>query len=119
MLEDGLLLVVATSAGDELSALLNQAGVADLIEVAATSDDAEKSKPDADIVQAALAKASIGAHEAIMLGDTPSDIGAASAAGVGTVALRCGGWWKDADLAGAIGIYDDPADLLSRWPLVG
>jgi phosphoglycolate phosphatase-like HAD superfamily hydrolase len=117
MLADGLVLVVATSAGDELGALLKQAGLADLIEVAATSDDAEKSKPDADIVQAALAKAGIGAHQAIMLGDTPYDIQAARSAGVGTVALRCGGWWKDADLAGAIGIYDDPADLLSRWPL--
>ena len=117
MLADGLILVVATSAGDELSALLKQAGLADLIEVAATSDDAEKSKPDADIVQAALAKAGIEAHHAIMLGDTPYDIQAASAAGVGTVALRSGGSWKDPDLAGAIGIYDDPADLLSRWPL--
>jgi len=116
MLANGLVLVVATSAGDELGALLKQAGLADLIEVAATSDDAEKSKPDADIVQAALAKAGIEAHQAIMLGDTPYDIQAASAAGVGTVVLRCGGWWKDADLAGAIGIYDDPADLLSRCP---
>ena len=117
LLADGLVLVVATSAGDELSALLNQAGLADLIEVAATSNDAAKSKPDADIVQAALAKAGIAANVAVTLGDTPYDIQAASAAGVGTVALRCGGWWKDADLAGAIGIYDDPADLLSRWAL--
>jgi HAD superfamily hydrolase (TIGR01509 family) len=117
MLADGLVLVVATSAGDELTALLKQAGLADLIEAAATSHDAKRSKPDADIVQAALAKAGLEAHEAIMLGDTPYDIQAARAAGVGTVALRCGGWWKDADLAGAIGIYDDPADFLSRWPL--
>lgn len=117
MRADGLVLVVATSAGDELCALLEQARVADLIEVAATSEDAEKSKPDPDIVQAALAKAGVEAHQAIMLGDTPYDIQAARGAGVGTVVLRCGGWWKDADLAGAIGIYNDPADLLSRWPL--
>ena len=62
-------------------------------------------------------KRGIEAHQAIKLGETRYDIQAASAAGVGTVALRCGGWWKDADLAGAVGIYDDPADLLARWPL--
>jgi phosphoglycolate phosphatase-like HAD superfamily hydrolase len=100
-----------------LNGLLEQAGLADLIDVPATADDAEKSKPDPDIVQAALAKTGIEAHQAIMLGDTPYDIQAARAEGVGTVALRCGGWWKDVDLAGAIGIYDDPAELLSRWPL--
>jgi hypothetical protein len=30
------------------------------------------------------------------------------------VAVRCGGW-GDADLKGAIRIYDDPADLLARF----
>lgn len=30
------------------------------------------------------------------------------------VALRCGGW-GDSDLAGAIAIYDDPADLWRRY----
>ena len=32
----------------------------------------------------------------------------------GPVALCCGGW-SDTDLAGAVAIYDDPADLLSRY----
>jgi phosphoglycolate phosphatase-like HAD superfamily hydrolase len=96
--------------------LLKQAGVADLIDLAATSEDAENSKPDADIVHAALAKAGVGAHEAVMVGDTPYDIQAARAAGVRAVCLRCGGWWKDEDLACAIAIYDDPAELLSKWP---
>lgn len=116
MLADGLALVVATSAGDELGALLEQAGVSDLIRIAATSSDAQKSKPDADIVRAALVKAGLDAQRAVMLGDTPYDIQAARSAGVGTVALRCGGWWSDQDLAGAIAIYDDPEQLLSRWP---
>ena len=30
------------------------------------------------------------------------------------IALRCGGW-GDADLKGALAIYDDPADLLENY----
>ena len=43
-----------------------------------------------------------------MIGDTPYDIEAATRAGVETIAFRCGGW-KDADLRGAVAIYDGPA----------
>ena len=55
MLGERAALVVATSAKeDEVHALLEQAGVADLIQLASSADDAERSKPDPDIVQAAL-----------------------------------------------------------------
>ncbi len=50
-----------------------------------------------------------------MLGDTPYDIEAAARAGVPTIALRCGGWWDDQALGGAVAIYNDPADLLSQY----
>jgi hypothetical protein len=40
-------------------------------------------------------------------------ITAASRAGVRSIALRCGGWWTDADLAGAAAIFDDPRALLA------
>jgi HAD superfamily hydrolase (TIGR01509 family) len=107
----GLRVVVATSSnGKELSALLRQAGVADLIERATSSDDGA-SKPDPDIVGAALAEGRLAPDEAVMIGDTPYDIEAARRAGVRTIALRCGGWWNDAALAGAVAIYDDPAAL--------
>ena len=48
-----------------------------------------------------------------MIGDTPYDIEAATAAGVRCIAFRCGGW-ADKDLDGAIAIYDGPWDLLAR-----
>jgi len=109
----GMKRVIATSAsGSELTALLKQAGVEDLIEEAATSSDAEASKPDPDIVVAALAKAGVAADRAVMLGDTPYDIQSAAKAGVATIALRCGGFWKDRDFAGAAAIHDDPQALL-------
>jgi phosphoglycolate phosphatase-like HAD superfamily hydrolase len=84
--------------------------VADLIGRATSSDDGA-SKPDPDIVRAALEQAKLPPHEALMVGDTPYDIEAARRAGVKTIALRCGGWWDDAALAGAVAIYDDPASL--------
>lgn len=114
--EDGIKVVIATSAkGQELQALLRQAGVEDLIEEATTSDNAAQSKPDPDIVHAALQRAGVQPVEAMMVGDTPYDVEAARAAGVDTIALRCGGWWDDAALAGAVALYDDPAALVRAW----
>jgi HAD superfamily hydrolase (TIGR01549 family) len=111
----GLELVVATSAReDEVEALLEQTGVADLIEAASSADDAERSKPDPDIVQAALHAVGRPASHSLMIGDTPYDVEAAVRARVPIIALRCGGWDDDA-LAGAAGIYDDPADLLAHF----
>ncbi|MDP9043716.1 MAG: HAD family hydrolase [Pseudomonadota bacterium] len=110
---DGLALVVATSSSkEELGPLLEQAGVDDLITCSATSDDARHSKPDPDIVQAALEKAGLRPGEVILLGDTPYDIDAAAAAGVATVALRGDRWWNDDALRGAVAIYDHPGHLL-------
>lgn len=112
----GLELVVATSAKeDEVGALLEQAGVADLIEAAASADDAERSKPDPDIVLAALRAVRRPASHSVMIGDTPYDVEAATRARVPIIALRCGGGWDDVALAGALAIYDHPADLLARF----
>jgi HAD superfamily hydrolase (TIGR01509 family) len=112
---DGLQIVVATSAKkEELQPLLALAGVEDLIDAQTSSDEAARSKPDPDIVAAALRKGHLGPTEAVLLGDTPYDVEAAAQAGVDTVAFRSGGF-SDAQLTGAIAIYDDPAELLARW----
>jgi HAD superfamily hydrolase (TIGR01509 family) len=112
--ERGWRLVVATSAKeDELGALLDKANVKDLIEATTSSDDAERSKPDGDIIRAALDRASCAPEDALMLGDTPYDVEAARKAGVGTIALRCGGWDERA-LDGALAVYADAAALLEQ-----
>jgi HAD superfamily hydrolase (TIGR01509 family) len=116
MKEADLRLVIATSARDrELNALLEQAGLSELIRRRTTSDDAEESKPDPDIVHAALERGELDPKTTLMLGDTPYDIEAARRAGVDTIALRCGGWWADDALGGAIAIYDDPAELVQTY----
>lgn len=68
---------------------------------------------EADIIHAALEQARCEAAEAVMIGDTPYDVEAATRAGVRVIAFRCGGC-RDEDLRGAIAIYDGPADLLVR-----
>ena len=110
----GLIGVAASSAkADELGALLAIAGAESLLDDATSSDDAEESKPDPDIIHAALRKAHAEATNAVLIGDTPYDVEAAGRAGVECIALRCGGW-PDADLRGAIAVYDGPWQLLER-----
>jgi len=112
---DGRALVVATSAQEkEMRALLKQAGVDDLIEERTSSSDAERSKPDPDIVEAAVERSGARPDECVMLGDTPYDVRASRRAGVPVVALRSGGW-SDAELVGATEIHDDAAALLADY----
>ncbi len=113
--QEGLTLVVASSATTkELETLLTVARVDDLLHERTTMDDAGQSKPAPDIVAVALEKSGVPAGEAVMIGDSPYDIASAAQVGVGTIALRCGGF-SDDDLKGAWAIYDDPADLLAHY----
>jgi len=119
MLSVGLRLVIARSAtSQELSVLLKAAQVNDLLsqDEAATSSDVEASKPDPDIVEAALSRLNMEPSEVVMLGDTPYDIESANKAGVDVIALRCGGF-DDSELKNAIAIYNEPADLLTDFCL--
>lgn len=111
----GLRRVVATSsARADLERLLEVARITDLIDDSTDAEDVEATKPQPDIVLAALGKAGCTPEEAVLLGDTPWDVAAAARAGVRTVALRTGGW-RDEDLAGAVAIFDDPAHVLRCW----
>ena len=114
MKNDGLEMIVATSAsGNEVNVLLEAANVADLMQEKTSSSDAAESKPDPDIVQAAVKKSGFEPDELIMLGDTPYDVQAATGANVKLVGLLCGGWTME-ELSGAVAIYDNPQDLL-KW----
>jgi HAD superfamily hydrolase (TIGR01509 family) len=111
----GYRLVVATSATkDQIGDLLDVGHVRDLVDDVRSAEDAGASKPDPDIVVAALAAAHCSPSAAVMLGDTPYDVQAAKNANVVTVAVRCGGW-DDESLEGAEAIYDDPRDLLDHF----
>lgn len=113
--ERGHRLVVASSAQkDELRRLLELAGADEHVEHSTSSSDADRSKPDPDIVKAAFDRLGLPRPEVVMVGDTPYDVEAAARAGIRTVAFRSGGF-SDEDLKGAIAIYDGPADLLASY----
>jgi len=115
MREAGLRLAIATSSPtEELEPAIDIAGIRDLLEKRTTADDADSSKPDPDILHAALDQLGLRPDEAVMLGDTPYDIAAAGSAGVDIIAFRSGGF-SDEDLAGALALFDGPEDLLKRW----
>ena len=111
---DGLKLAVASSSAKGLlKRLLNIVGAPDVFEKTASGDDAEDSKPDPDIVHAALKGLAEPADVVAMIGDTPYDVEAARRAKVQPIAFRSGGW-RDEDLKGAIEIHDGPLDLLQH-----
>ena len=79
-----------------------------------TSADVEATKPQPDLVQAALEKGGNG-DSAVMLGDTPWDIEAAERAGVETIAVRTGGFGRDElEKAGAVQVFDSVTELRGR-----
>ncbi|HYL28018.1 MAG TPA: HAD family hydrolase [Candidatus Nitrosotalea sp.] len=109
----GVIRVAATSAKKaELEAMVKAVGIETRLDIWTTSDDAENSKPDPDIVEAALTKAKVDKTQALYLGDTPYDIEAAHKAGLPIVALECGGWSKG-ELSAADAIYETPGALLT------
>ncbi len=115
MKKAGLRLGVASSAkDDELKSLLRICEADEFVEASTSSDDADNSKPDPDIVHAALKRLGLPAGQVILLGDTPYDVEAGNRAAVKVVALRCGGW-DDTGLAGALKVYDSPAELLAQF----
>jgi HAD superfamily hydrolase (TIGR01509 family) len=112
----GIRIAMASSAAkDELAKYLEIVGIAGIVEHETSNDDAETSKPEPDIFQAALDKLKLAPEEAIALGDTPWDAQAAGRAGIRTIGVECGGWAEeDLRKAGCIEVYRDPADMLAH-----
>jgi HAD superfamily hydrolase (TIGR01509 family) len=78
-----------------------------------TSEDVEKTKPAPDLLQVALKK--IGEPmdaPSVVVGDSVYDVEAAKRAGMPAIVVRSGGFGDDElRAAGAVAIYDTPADL--------
>ena len=116
--EDGRRIALASSAKEEeLKVYKKIAQIEDLVEEETSADDADRSKPHPDIFKAALEQLSdVSVEEAVVVGDTPYDAEAAGKLRLRTIGVRCGGFPEEELLAaGAISIYDDPADLLAHY----
>ena len=85
----------------------------DLAEAWTSSEDVESTKPAPDLLQVALKKLGEPVDAAsVVVGDSVFDVEAAKNAGMPAIVVRSGGF-GDEELrdAGAVGIYDTPADL--------
>jgi HAD superfamily hydrolase (TIGR01509 family) len=114
--ERGLQVVLASSASDEeLEALRSAIDADDAIDVATSADDAESGKPAPDILAAALHRAGLSAERAVFVGDAVWDGHAAERAGVPFIGVTCGGTPAgELREAGAVEIWQDPAELLEN-----
>jgi HAD superfamily hydrolase (TIGR01509 family) len=112
--ESGHTVVLASSAKeDEVEHYLDLLDVRSLADAWTTSADVQATKPQPDLVKAAMEKA--GDDGAVMVGDTPWDIKAASRAGVDTVAVITGGFSRaELEEAGAVAVFESVAELRSR-----
>jgi HAD superfamily hydrolase (TIGR01509 family) len=118
----GGVVVLASSAKDwEVEHYLELLDVKELVDDWTTSADVEQTKPDPDLVHAALDKADCDPGEAVMIGDTVWDVEAAKRAGVETLAVLTGGFSKAELLeAGAKQVFTSVEELresLAQSPL--
>jgi HAD superfamily hydrolase (TIGR01509 family) len=114
--------VLASSANDQdLGHFLDKLGARDVVDGWTTADDVKSSKPAPDIIHAALAKAGVGAKDAVMLGDSRWDVEAARRAKVQTIAVLTGGWAEqellDAGAAMVVESLEELRDRLDDTPL--
>jgi HAD superfamily hydrolase (TIGR01509 family) len=107
----GLTVVLASSSPTEdLDQFRELLHVDAWIDGATSSDDAEESKPDAEIFEVAIARFHLDPASTIAIGDTVWDAKAARRAGVGFIGVKTGGAHPDElRREGAIEVYDDAA----------
>jgi HAD superfamily hydrolase (TIGR01549 family) len=116
----GHAVVLASSAKeDDIDHYLDLLDARELADGWTTSDDVEATKPEPDLVQAAVEKA--GGGDAVMVGDSTYDCEAAKRAGLETVAVLTGGFSEQELLdAGATQVFESIValrDSLDSTPL--
>lgn len=117
--ERGLTVVLASSAkAHELDHYLDLLDLRELVDDWTTSADVEATKPEPDLILAALekAKAKGGANGgAVVVGDSTWDCVAAAKANLETIGLRSGGFGENELLdAGAAMVFENVVELRER-----
>ena len=112
----GHVVVLASSAKqDEVEHYLDLLDARELTDSWTTSADVEATKPEPDLVHAALNLVDAEPSTAVMIGDTPWDVKAALSAGVETLAVVTGGFAaQELQEAGAADVFESVGELLQR-----
>jgi HAD superfamily hydrolase (TIGR01509 family) len=115
--EQGLVVVLATSApDDELATLRKAINADDDIDGQTSADDVENSKPDPEVFLSAMRRYSIDPRYALAVGDSVWDVKAARAAGIGCVAVESGGFSRhELSEAGARQVYRDVGEMIDQF----
>jgi HAD superfamily hydrolase (TIGR01509 family) len=111
-----LIVALASSAKeDEVEHYLDLLKARDVVDGWTSSADVEATKPDPDLVRAALDSVGADSGDAVMVGDTPWDVKAAAAAGVQTLTVVTGGFSaQELSDAGALAVFESVAELQDR-----
>ncbi|MER5352401.1 HAD family hydrolase [Kitasatospora sp. NPDC002551] len=111
----GWRVVLASSASErELTALRAVLDADEVIAAVTTADDVAATKPEPDLVRAALDRADSTPGQALFVGDTLWDVTAAARAGMPCVAVESGGHSaQDLLGAGAAEVHADTGELLA------
>jgi HAD superfamily hydrolase (TIGR01549 family) len=114
LLERDIAVVLASSSPeDDIEHYMGLLDLRTLVDGWTTKDDVDATKPEPDLVKAALAK--VEDRQAIMVGDTKWDVEAAAKAGIETVGVTSGGWWRgELRNAGAVAVFDTVVELRER-----
>ena len=112
---------IATSGRMETAASnLASLGVDPAVTAVVTRDDVKYAKPDPDLFLAAAARIGANIEAAVVVGDSIWDMLAARRCRALGVGLLSGGYGQEElERAGAIRVYEDPADLLEHLDEVG
>ena len=112
----GARVVLATSSSeDDVPRLCDAVGAGEAVDYVVSKGDVDHSKPAPDIFEAALKKLELDPDRTLVVGDTPWDCEAAAKLGLGVVCVLTGGSSREQlEEAGAIGVYEDVAELLEN-----
>jgi HAD superfamily hydrolase (TIGR01509 family) len=112
----GHTVILASSAKpEEVDHYLDLLDARQLADAWTTSGEVEATKPEPDLVMAALERGGGSPNQAVMVGDTPWDVQAARRAGVDTVAVLTGGFAiEELRESGAVAVFETVGDLCAR-----
>ncbi len=112
----GLAVVLASSASeDDVAFMRTLLDVDDVVDTVTSSADADKTKPDPDLLTTAIERAGLDRSATVAVGDAVWDVEACARIGVPCIGVRSGGTSAaELEAAGAVCVFDDAEDLLAH-----
>lgn len=113
LVEAGYVVALASSGKKHFSErAVRDLGVGEQIALLTTSDDAEESKPDPELLDATLDRLETDVSHAVLVGDTPYDVESAARLGLACIGVLTGGYARaELEDAGASMVVESLEEL--------